>query len=320
LNVDGLRFTLSCTGWIRFGWSGRVSVFGDLATRPDLRDRRTSDDVNHGRSEASLVEVNVVLDLDVYVGSLSRYYAGNWEDVGRRASREQSARVLGPRAGEPFERTIDPQQIRDTVVNWRTVLSGALMRPRQSPAFLPAFKGWRSLYTRPRDPLLTRSLDWDESDDAPYFADRMKWDGYASLLLLTAYAEHHEFERPRQLPLHWSQDPALHASTAHGHRGTRYRQLVQPELWLPCNFEFTFEAVDPCGQKILIGSSVALLAQLRDLAKRTTGRTATEHRVEQTEDPESPDDFERLARSALAIFLRLTEKSVHQHLPMKLHY
>ena len=320
MNVDGLRFTLSCTGWIRFGWSGHDLVSGDLAARRDLRDRLTSDDPNHDRSEASLVEVNVVLDLDVYVGSLSRYYAGNWEDVGRRASGQQNARMLGIQVGKPFERTIDPQQIRETVVNWRTVLSSALLRPRQSPTFLPAFKGWRSLYARPRDPLLTRALDWDESDDAPYFADRMKWDGYASLLLLTAYAEHREFERPRQLPLHWSQDPALRASAANGHRGARYRQLVQPELWLPCTFEFTFEAVDPCGQKLLVGSSVALLAQLRDLAERIAGRTATEHRVEQTEDSESPDDFERLARSALAIFLRLAERSVRQHLPMKLHY
>jgi hypothetical protein len=71
----------------------------------------------------------------------------------------------------------------------------------------------------------------------------------------------------------WPDDPAYQAATAPG-TGSRYEQLLTPELWLPCPFGFVVRTQDVTGEEIQIGSSVALLDQLELLRPATawTGR------------------------------------------------
>ena len=74
------------------------------------------------------------------------------------------------------------------------------------------------------------------------------WDGFGSLVLWAAYAEHPALRRPASLPEEWDNDPALMRSNAAGFR-SRYSHLVRNvELWLPSPFEFTFEGEDIDGQ------------------------------------------------------------------------
>ena len=145
--------------------------------------------------------------LDVYVGSLTRYYAGDWESVGERTARERGgqfdrpSRRLGRRAGS----AADPP----AVLAWRRVLSRSLAPHLASRS--PGTKRWKRRW----------------------FTGRPGWDGFGSLVLWAAYAEHPALRRPASLPEEWDDDPALVRSNAEGFR-SRYSHLVRNvELWLP---------------------------------------------------------------------------------------
>ncbi|MBM3649734.1 MAG: hypothetical protein FJX11_18290, partial [Alphaproteobacteria bacterium] len=146
--------------------------------------------------------------LDVYVGSLTRYYAGEWKNVPPEAPR-----ALG-RPPQPSRRSVGggvPTQaeLRPTILAWRAGLA-------------------RSLGNRIETP-----LDWDEGEQTPYFSGRPGWDGFGSLVLWAAYAEHPAVRLPASLPEEWDHDPVLMRSTATAFR-SRYSHLVRNvELWLP---------------------------------------------------------------------------------------
>jgi hypothetical protein len=209
--------------------------------------------------------------LDVYVGSLTRYYVEGPADVVERIARHQ---------GVPSGDGHDAEEvIRAAVVRWRDGLS-------------------RWLGDR-----LAGPLDWDESAPAPCFTDKPGWDGYGGALLLAAHDEHPELPPPAQVSADWPDDPAYQAASARG-AGSRYHQLLTPELWLPCHFEFTVRTRDITGEEVELGSSMALLGQLELLSAR--------HR----QDGWLPDP----AGNGLAVLRRLAERSVAHQVPMKLDF
>jgi hypothetical protein len=94
------------------------------------------------------------------------------------------------------------------------------------------------------------------------------WDCYSDLMLWAAYSEHHELVRPGDSVEDFGHDPAYVRSTATDFR-SRYSHLLEVEWWLPCDFKFVFQAEKVGDGPVLIGSSVALLRQLKDLNSRT---------------------------------------------------
>jgi hypothetical protein len=220
--------------------------------------------------------------LDVYVGPLARYYAEGPTDVVERIARQQGV----PFSGQAVEAE---DVIRAAVVAWRDGLG-------------------RWLGDRLAEP-----LDWDESGQAPCFTDKPSWDGYGGTLLLAAHDEHPELAAPATVSADWPDDPAYQASSATGAR-SRYEQLLTPELWLPGRFGFVVRTQDVTGEEVQIGSSVALLDQLRMLRDRygLDGQAAGPGGVDR-----------RLAAAAsagLAVLLRLAERSVRHRLPMRLDF
>ena len=163
--------------------------------------------------------------LDVYVGSLTRYYAGEWENISEKTARERGTQFrIGRRVGSG-ETDPDIQEILQAILTWRVELN-------------------QSLGDRVAQP-----LDWSEDLDAPYYTGRPGWDGFGSLVLWAAYAEHPAVRRPASLPEEWDNDPALVRSNVAGFR-SRYSHLVRNvELWLPNPFEFTFEGEDVDGRR-----------------------------------------------------------------------
>jgi hypothetical protein len=219
--------------------------------------------------------------LDVYVGSLTRYYVEGPADVVERIARRQGIAVAD---GEDAE-----EVIRAAVLRWRDRLS-------------------RSLADR-----LAGPLDWDESAPAPCFTDKPGWDGYGGALLLAAHDDHPELPAPAVVSADWPDDPAYQAASALG-AGSRYGQLLTPELWLPCRFEFTVRTQDLTGEEVQLGSSLVLLEQLELLAARyrLDGRP-----LEPAADGHS---LAAAAGNGLAVLLRLAERSVAFRVPMKLDF
>src|SRR5579872_6323008 len=108
-------------------------------------------------SAAGFVLNRVICDyycvgLDIYVGSLTRYYSGDWEMVAQKAARELGLELTVVRAHDPEDAIRDPEAIRPVVLAWREQLSEALAES------------------------ITDKLDWDESQEAPYFTDKPTWD------------------------------------------------------------------------------------------------------------------------------------------------
>src|ERR1043166_5537770 len=203
------------------------------------------------------------MGLDIYVGSLTRYYTGDWETIVQQWGRENGVPVTVMRPGQPsgglaslwgrvFKQTTvaTAEQTRIGVLRWRGQIARAL-----------GDQG--------------RGLDWDESAAAPYFTDKPDWDGYGALLLLAAYDEHPGRPRPQRISRQWEQDPVLQACAGKGLQ-TRYPHLYNVELWLPCELDGVYQIGTLPGQPVLVGSSIRLLAHLRELNQRTYAGTSEE--------------------------------------------
>jgi hypothetical protein len=219
--------------------------------------------------------------LDVYVGSLTRYYVEAAADVLERIARHQGIAVADGQDAEAV--------IRAAVLRWREGLN-------------------RWLGDR-----LAGPLDWDESDPAPCFTDKPGWDGYGGTLLLAAHDEHPELPPPARVSADWPDDPAYQAASAPG-AGSRYAQLLTPELWLPCRFEFIVRTQDITGEEVELGSSPVLLDQLELLSAR--------YRLDGRPPPPPADgpSLPAAAATGLAVLRRLAECSVAWRVPMKLDF
>jgi hypothetical protein len=251
---------------------------------------------------------------DVYVGTMTRYYRRDWENAGQRLTRAQGFEYqMVHVGGEPNPPPAD--QIRHAVETWWTPLSSAL----QTKGFGP--------------------VRWEEDDDQPYFTERPAWDGYTALLIWTAHAEHPDLPLPAHVPESWTDDPAYQRSTAADFK-SRFRTILQPQLWLPAEFPFVFSGPTLAVEKTCIGSVYTLKKQLDDLYQETAERLQELKLAVKTPPPEitksgllarlfsrkpkSPEPatpaLGELAEFGISIFRELATKACDHRLPMMLDY
>jgi hypothetical protein len=236
------------------------------------------------------------MGLDVYVGSFTRYYAGDWETIVQKHGREQGLDVQVVRANAPTDAITDPEQIRPAILAWRDQLSQGLGSNIDGP------------------------FDWDESNAAPYFTDKPAWDCYSSLLLWAAYCEHPKLSRPHDCVEDWTTDAAFQRSSAQNFK-TGFSQLLRDvEIWLPHDFSFTFRAADPTGHGLSFGSSVILCAQLEELNGKTWRATDDMLVQWRREGAEYKAPLEVGAKFAFSVFSELARKAAEYRLIMKLDY
>jgi hypothetical protein len=236
------------------------------------------------------------MGLDIYVGSLTRYYTGDWETVVQKDAREQGVEVEIVGRETTADAVTDPEEIRSAVLSWRDNVSEHLGSNLESP------------------------LDWEETPNAPYFTDKPAWDSYASLLLWAAYSENPELTRPNGSIEEWATDPAFELSTAPGFK-TAFPQLLRDvQLWLPQRFRFTFRVEDLSGQEIVCGSSVELFEQLKELNRRTWNATDAVISEWRRNGAEHNAPMEIGARFAFSIMNELSQQAIAHRLIMKLDY
>ena len=237
------------------------------------------------------------MGLDVYVGTLTRYYAKEWESVVQRAARESGVPVTIIRPeGDSEDAVTDPAAIEEVIVEWREALSASLKTH------------------------LTAPLDWTEGMDPPYFTDKPAWDCYSALMVWAAHEEHGDPRLPTVSPEDWTSNTAVQRSQADDFR-SRYGQLLNgPELWLPGDFTFTFSAEDATGNEVTIGSVASLSGQLQELNRRTWRADATTIGNWRRAGADFGAPFEVSARFGFAVFAELADEAARHRLPMKLDY
>jgi len=228
------------------------------------------------------------MSLDVYVGSLTRYFLQAWETEAQRWVREEGLEdQLQPVHAAPAPQ--DPSEVQKLVGAWKAGIAQELSGKVPCP------------------------IDWDERADAPYFTGRIGWESYGHLLLRAAYDESPESALPEGNVAHWEQDPAYLRSAAHSER---YPQLLRGSVWwLPCDFRQMFVADDPGGHERGIGSSAVLLRELEELNRRTYAMDAAALAAARAAGvPRRGAPLEAGARFALALCLELARKSVEHRL------
>jgi len=236
------------------------------------------------------------MGLDIYVGSLTRYYCGDWETVIAQAAREQGIGFKLIRSNpEPPDKLTDPVAIGQAVEGWRSSLEAGL---RQH---------------------LTDGLAWDESADADYFTDKPDWFGYSGVVLLAAHTVCPEHPPPERATAHFDKDRAFETLANQDFR-CPFSQIFEVEVWLPCLFSFTFRAPDVSGKEVGFGSSITLLEQLRRLNNESYRADAETLARWEYDGAGSQDSFEQTARFGLAMFLHYAQLATGHRLPMKLDY
>lgn len=241
------------------------------------------------------------MGLDIYVGSLTRYYAHDWETVVQQAARSQGIPVQVVSANSPPDDEIrDPAQVRDRVFEWRGNMQTQL-------------KGAK---------LIDADLDWPEQPDTPYFTDKPDWECFGAMTLLAAYEEEPKplfgGRWPKTLKESWARDPKLEARLNAREPG-RYSHLYGCMAWIPVRLKNPVTGPLPAGDATMIGSAPALLEQLQLLNQRTYAGSPDDLVTWSREFPDPSDSrFEPKAKTGLAILLNLTRLAVEHHLPMLL--
>jgi len=231
---------------------------------------------------------------DVYAGPLTLYYAGQWENVAQRYARERGATYHMIRTEGVDDRVTAPGVLRPALVEWRRQLSEALGSNIAEP------------------------LDWDESN-SEYATERPNWDGYVSLRLWAAYAEHPDLTLPLRCG-ELEEDPAYLRSTAKDVE-SRFPVIIRNlEFWLPSPFEFTFKAGSPNGALVEFGSAIHLLKHLQELNRATWNADQATISAWGTVAPRPEAPFEQAAKHGYSTMLTLAQYACEKRMPIKLDY
>ena len=112
------------------------------------------------------------MGLDIYAGTLTRYYSHNWKTVVQQWAEENgySFNRITP-DGEPAdnEEEMSPAEVQAAVENWRDQILSAISQPGQPP-YAP----------------------WPEDNEKPYYTDKPDWDAFGAMLLVAACRTYEE--------------------------------------------------------------------------------------------------------------------------------
>ncbi len=249
--------------------------------------------------------------LDVYVGSLTRYYTGRWKSIiAQYAEGEDPDCVLleggVERMADSGVKTAEGQVQRIEIKTQRK-------RLHPEAAARQEIENWRRSLNEALGARLQAPLDWPEDEDGTYFTDKPGWDAYRALKIWAAYEEHPEFEAPAMVPEKWTSDPAYELSSAE-QAPTRYPTLLRSAFWLPGEHSFTAQGKTPNGVDVTFGFTAALLQELRELNARTWDAEDISGWFAYGKKRE--DGFESCAKFGLAVLYALGSVAKEDNLPM----
>ncbi len=228
---------------------------------------------------------------DVYVGGFARFFAREWENVAQKWARETGTQyhMIGP-GGPPQPANWD--EVADAVAHWQAAINNGLGSNISNP------------------------INWDESRSAPYFTDRPGYDGYGALLVWAAHAERGT-DPPKSYNGEWFSDDAF-VKCSVPTQGQKYRPIICGSLWLPGEFEFSFDFQDLTGEKVHICSNTSLQRSVRELNANTFGMSPDDLADAMKADFGKGASLKSLARFGIALFQRLADESVCHQLPIML--
>jgi hypothetical protein len=228
--------------------------------------------------------------IELYVGTLTRYYSEQWENS--LTKQGASSPFTGP--SNP-NKVVDPVELQGIVSDWREKASEKLKEHLPEP------------------------LSWQEGMLPPYEAASLTFTGYGGAILFAAYTVTELQPRPTTFQKTWDKDPAVE-QLMKATQNNAIWEVLNSTLWLPCNFNFGIGMKDPASQPVRCSSLDMLWNSLQQLNeatwKATPEKIAEWRRIEQTEDM----TFERQAQFGFSVFFTMCKLAREKRLPMKLHF
>src|SRR5690606_22994406 len=124
--------------------------------------------------------------LDLYAGSLARYYTQNWENV---------VQVYARKSGQTYQKVGPTNQ--GALPSWDDVAA--------------ASRHWLGVINEQLKGHLHTPIEWSEEREVPYFTDRPGYDGWGALVTASAYAVAGQ-TMPSVLAEDWMGDPIVAAA------------------------------------------------------------------------------------------------------------
>lgn len=258
------------------------------------------------------------MGLDLYAGTLTRYYANNWKTAARQWAEENGlsfSRVTPD--GESIEdEEVSADEVQRAMENWRDRILAAVTAPGKEPY-----------------------AAWPENNEKPYYTDKPDWDAFGAMLLVAACHFYGE-PVPPTVSKGWdfSEHPLIKRLSQEPKKvWSLFRDTI---IWLPLPDSFLFRAPRPTGDQVMIATTGALrleLERLNELAWQADEATvrgwgkSEGYPVEgiigqggtfsRTELPEQTEyDTQSLAKYAFSIFYQALQFAEENQVPILLDF
>lgn len=184
------------------------------------------------------------MGLDIYAGTLTRYYAHNWKSATQQwaeANGFSFSRITPEGKPADGEETVDPADIQKGMENWQNQMLSAIA-PKGKPPYAP----------------------WKEDNEAPYYTDKPDWDAFGALLLYAASCIYQE-PLPKTVEKDWDFEnhPLIQRM---GEEEERIWSLfIGASWWLPIEDGLAFNAPCPTDEEITFSTTGALKMELEHI-------------------------------------------------------
>lgn len=185
------------------------------------------------------------MGLDIYAGTLTRYYAHNWKTVTQQWAEVNGfsfSRITpqGERAEQ--EEKQDPQEIKKAMENWQSQILAAVS-PKEGPSYEP----------------------WTEDNETAYYTDKPDWDAFGALLLYTAARTYGEpLQETVEKNWDFENHPLIQRMGEDDERGV-WSLFIGASWWLPIADGLAFNAPCPTDEEITFSTTGALKMELEQI-------------------------------------------------------
>lgn len=180
------------------------------------------------------------MGLDIYAGTLTRYYARNWETAVQQWAKKNGYKVklVSSSGAEVSEEPMDPVAVQQVVESWRDFVLNAVRQEGQE-SYLP----------------------WVEDNEKPYYTDKPDWEAWAALKLYAACKLYGEAV-PAVFKKHGTFEDYDIAARIADDPNANWSLFLGAVLWLPLKETLAFRGPMPANNTEMIASTGLLCAEL----------------------------------------------------------
>ena len=183
------------------------------------------------------------MGLDIYAGTLTRYYCGNWKNMVQQWAEAcgHEYHVIRPNDNQGDDEEPDEAEVQAAVEQWRNLLIESVMPPGSGA-----------------------DEQWPENNTAPYFTHKPDWDAFGALLVTAACARYGE---PIPQSVEKNHDFMEHPLVLKAAEDTEkvWSLFRGATMWVPLSRPLLFNGTLVNGSECTISTLAALRLELEKL-------------------------------------------------------